>query len=103
MSAGPLQRGTDACAHKVDEYCADKAKAAPEEEYSGLEAGITWSSIDEVRGHVPNRPIEEPVGGRCYRHALGSIAERENLTRHRPVAGAPCGGESGNVDAHESN
>lgn len=74
---------------RPNEEAANEAKGTPYEEHFGLEVGIAGTAVDHVRGRVRDRPVEEPVGRRRYREALGSYLQREQFARHDPSNRTP--------------
>jgi hypothetical protein len=71
--------------HKVDKRNAQEATGEPDEEYLGLQIGIAGPIVDQVWGGVGDGPIEEPVGGRCHREALGADLKGEQLSCYNPI------------------
>lgn len=85
----------------VDEDHADEAEPAPDEEHLGLQIRVAGARIDHVRRRVRNRPVEQPVRGRCDGEASRARLQREQLPRHHPCHGAPGAGEEEDVQTDE--
>ena len=71
--------------HEVDKNNTDKAAAAPDEKYLGLEVGISMAVVDQVRGRVGKGPVEEPVGGCGHGERFGTDFEGKYFAGYNPA------------------
>lgn len=46
---------------EINKRYADEAAAEPDEEDLGLQVGVAWTVVDEVRGCVGDCPVEKPL------------------------------------------
>ena len=105
---------------EVNEADTQKAAAEPDEEDLGLQVGVAWSPVDEVRGGVGDGPVEEPllwlifaikrgvvgmltVGCGGHGQALCADLEWEDLAGNDPSDWSPSGGKEEDEDTDEGN
>ncbi|KFZ02513.1 hypothetical protein V500_00150 [Pseudogymnoascus sp. VKM F-4518 (FW-2643)] len=82
---------------EVGEGEGDAAEGAPHEEDLGAEVGLALLGTDETYA------VPEPVGGGGETDTARADGQREDLADDDPGAGAPGGGEEGDVDADEGD